>query len=47
MCYPILLSALVGCADRYSEECFYRAGQGALGMSLWNQRGDNKKKKKV
>jgi hypothetical protein len=40
----LLLSSLVGCANRYSEECFYRVGHGALGMSLWNQEGGVPKK---
>jgi hypothetical protein len=31
----LLLSSLVGCANRYSEECFIR--QESLGMSLWYQ----------
>jgi hypothetical protein len=46
MWYLILLltSSLAGCANRYSEECFYRVGQGALRMSLWNQWGGGPKK---
>jgi hypothetical protein len=34
----------VGCANRYSEECFLYVGQGALEMSLWNQGGGVPKK---
>jgi hypothetical protein len=34
----------VGYANHHSEESFYRVGQGALGVSLWNQGGSDPKK---
>jgi hypothetical protein len=40
----LLLSSLVGCANGYSEECFYKVGEGALGMSLWNHGGGSPEK---
>jgi hypothetical protein len=35
---------LLGRANSYSEEFFYKVGEGALGMSLWNQGGSGLKK---
>jgi hypothetical protein len=40
----LLLTSLMGCANRYYEEDFCRTGQGVMGMSLWNQGGGGPKK---
>jgi hypothetical protein len=41
--YLVLLSSLVGCVNRHSEECFHRVVQGAVGMGLSNQGGGGPK----
>jgi hypothetical protein len=33
----LLLSSLEGCTNAVLKNAFYRVGEGALGMSLWNQ----------
>jgi hypothetical protein len=35
----LLLSSLMCCANRYSDECLYSVWHGALVVSLWNQGG--------